>query len=118
MSMPKSYAISALAASGLLNEKVGGPSVHPPAPAFLFLPPASYGPKTWVEEKVRTVTVAPSIHSGSGQFPTRCCRHSMRRMAISPVFGESRSNTPLQALITLNEPIVAGVGAGAGDAQP
>ena len=37
----------ALAVSGLLNPQVGGPSVHPPAPEFLFLPPASYGPKNW-----------------------------------------------------------------------
>jgi hypothetical protein len=41
----------ALAASGLLNTKVGGPSVFPPAPAFLFEPPASYGPKNWHENK-------------------------------------------------------------------
>ena len=39
----------ALAASGLLEPKVGGPSVFPPAPAFLFQPPASYGPKVWHE---------------------------------------------------------------------
>ena len=38
----------ALAASGLLNPTVGGPSVFPPAPEFLFQPPASYGPKTWI----------------------------------------------------------------------
>src|SRR5262249_19617682 len=29
----------ALAASGLLNEKLGGPPVYPPAPEFLFVPP-------------------------------------------------------------------------------
>ena len=40
----------ALAASGLLNPKVGGPSVYPPAPEFLFQPPASYGPKTWNDD--------------------------------------------------------------------
>src|ERR1041385_3665030 len=40
----------ALAASGLLNRKVGGRSVMPPAPAFLFVPPASYGPFNWIEE--------------------------------------------------------------------
>src|SRR5438128_9190269 len=37
----------ALAASGLLNPAVGGPSVYPPAPDFLFQPPVSYGPKIW-----------------------------------------------------------------------
>ena len=39
----------ALSASGLLNPKLGGPSVFSPAPAFLFLPPASYGPFVWNE---------------------------------------------------------------------
>jgi hypothetical protein len=38
----------ALAASGLLYHKIGGPSVYPPAPEFLFKPPASYGDKTWI----------------------------------------------------------------------
>ena len=41
----------ALAASGLLNPQVGGPSVFPPSPDFLYQPPASYGPKVWPEEK-------------------------------------------------------------------
>src|SRR5690606_4328672 len=40
----------ALSAAGLLNDKVGGPSVYPPAPDFLFQPPASYGPKIWETE--------------------------------------------------------------------
>src|SRR5207248_2827703 len=40
----------ALSASGLLNAKIGGPSVYAPAPEFLFVPPASYGPKIWKEE--------------------------------------------------------------------
>src|SRR4029077_11287429 len=39
----------ALAASGLLEPTIGGPSASPPAPAFLFQPPASYGPKVWNE---------------------------------------------------------------------
>ena len=41
----------ALAASGLLNPKIGGRSVYPPSPGFLYLPPVSYGPKIWKEEK-------------------------------------------------------------------
>ena len=41
----------ALAASGLLNDRIGGPSMHPPLPEFLFMPPVSYGPKTWVVDK-------------------------------------------------------------------
>ena len=39
----------ALSASGLLDPAVGGPSVFPPAPDFLFLPPVSYSPKLWIE---------------------------------------------------------------------
>ena len=40
----------ALSASGLLNDEVGGRSVMPTAPAFLFQPPTSYAPFPWVEE--------------------------------------------------------------------
>src|SRR6185436_7156739 len=40
----------ALSASGLLNARIGGRSVMPPAPAYIFLPPASYAPFPWVEE--------------------------------------------------------------------
>jgi hypothetical protein len=95
----------ALAASGVLTEKVGGPSVYPPAPEFLFLPPASYGPKTWKVEtgpnryrralytfRFRSVPypALQNFDSPNGEFA--CARRP-------------RSNTPLQALTTLNEPI-------------
>src|SRR5205085_9818083 len=40
----------ALASSGLLNPKLGGPSIYAPAPGFLFLPPASYTAFPWKEE--------------------------------------------------------------------
>jgi hypothetical protein len=39
----------ALSASGLLDPELGGPGVFTPAPAFLFMPPASYGPFNWVQ---------------------------------------------------------------------
>src|SRR5438552_9286356 len=39
-----------LAVSGLLNPALGGHSLMPPAPAFLFQPPASYAPFPWVDE--------------------------------------------------------------------
>ena len=95
----------ALAASGLLTDKVGGPSVFAPAPEFLFLPPSSYGPKIWKEEK--------------GPERYRRALYTFRYRSVPyPVFqtfdapnGDSscvrraKSNTPLQALVTLNEPL-------------
>jgi hypothetical protein len=39
-----------LAVSGLLNPKIGGKSIMPPAPAFVFQPPASYAPVPWIDE--------------------------------------------------------------------
>ncbi len=94
-----------LAASGLLNEKVGGPSVFPPAPAFLFLPPSSYGPKIWDEAKndsrfrralytfrYRSVPYPALMNFDAPNGDVSCVRRS-------------RSNTPLQALTALNEPL-------------
>jgi len=95
----------ALAASGLLCEKVGGPSVCPPAPGQLFLPPASYGPKVWNEEKGED-RYRRAIYT----FRYRSVPYPALQAFDTPV-GEascvrrSRSNTPLQALTTLNEPL-------------
>ncbi|MFN0053451.1 MAG: PSD1 and planctomycete cytochrome C domain-containing protein [Planctomycetales bacterium] len=95
----------ALAASGLLDRTLGGPSVHPPAPAFLFLPPASYGPKTWTEE------------TGSNRYRRALYTFRYRSVPYPPLQNfdapngdfscvrRTRSNTPLQALTTLNEPV-------------
>ncbi len=95
----------ALSASGLLNSMVGGPSVFPPAPEFLFLPPASYGPKTWI------VDVGPDRYRRAlYTFRFRSVPYPMLQTFDAPI-GEvacarrSRSNTPLQALTTLNEPL-------------
>ena len=52
----------ALSASGLLNPAVGGPSVFPPAPDFLFLPPVSYSPKPWNESTGTESLPAGSLH--------------------------------------------------------
>ncbi len=95
----------ALSASGLLDPAVGGPSVFPPAPEFLFLPPVSYSPKVWIEsagaERYRRAIYTfryrsvpyPMLETFDAPNGDMCC---VRRV---------RSNTPLQALTTLNEPI-------------
>ncbi|HVR83383.1 MAG TPA: DUF1553 domain-containing protein, partial [Planctomycetota bacterium] len=95
----------ALAASGLLNLKVGGPSVCPPAPGQLFQPPVSYGPKVWKEE-MGDNRYRRALYT----FRYRSVPYPALQAFDTPV-GEascvrrSRSNTPLQALTTLNEPL-------------
>lgn len=95
----------ALTASGLLNAKVGGASVFPPAPEFLFQPPTSYGPKNWYEEK------GPNRYRrGLYTFRFRSVPYPMLQAFDAPngdmsCVRRSRSNTPLQALTTLNEPL-------------
>src|SRR5205814_5963747 len=95
----------ALAASGLLNPKVGGPSVFAPAPAFLFVPPASYGPFTWTE-----ATGADRYRRGLYTFRRRSTPYPALQNFDVPnadfsCVKRSRSNTPLQALTTLNETV-------------
>lgn len=94
----------ALTASGLLNRKVGGPPVYPPAPEFLFKPPASYGPKVWKES-----TGADRYRRSVYTFRFRSVPYPALQAFDAPngdfsCVRRSRSNTPLQALTTLNEP--------------
>lgn len=93
----------ALSVSGLLNDKVGGPSVYPQTPMFLFQPPASYGPKIW------------NTSTGNDAFRRSLYVHAYRSVPYPPLqmfdapkadascVRRSRSNTPLQALTVLNE---------------
>jgi hypothetical protein len=94
-----------LRASSLLNEKVGGPSVYPPAPDFLFQPPVSYGPKNWFEDKGDN-----RYRRALYTFRYRSVPYPMLQTFDAPngdssCVRRSRSNTPLQALTTLNEPL-------------
>jgi hypothetical protein len=94
-----------LAASGLLNPEVGGPSVYPPAPDFLFLPPVSYGPKNWHEEEGDD-----RYRRALYTFRYRSVPYPMLQTFDAPngdmsCVRRARSNTPLQALTTLNEPL-------------
>ena len=93
----------ALAVSGLLNREVGGPPVYPPAPDFLFLPPASYGPKTWSTE-----SGANRYRRALYTFRFRSVPYPMLQNFDTPrgdaaCVRRVRSNTPIQALTTLNE---------------
>jgi mono/diheme cytochrome c family protein len=93
----------ALSVSGLLNPMTGGPPVYPPAPDFLFQPPASYGPKTWTTE-----TGPDRYRRALYTFRFRSVPYPMLENFDTPrgdtaCVRRSRSNTPLQALTTLNE---------------
>lgn len=95
----------ALAASGLLDPTVGGRSVYPPAPAFLFEPPASYGPKTWNHDAGNE-----RFRRGLYTFRFRSVPYPAMEVFDAPngdfsCVRRARSNTPLQALTTLNEPL-------------
>jgi hypothetical protein len=95
----------ALASSGLLNAKLGGPSVMPPAPKFLFEPPASYAPFPWthdasVEKYRRGLYI---FRRRSTPFPALQTFDVPN--ADASCVRRQRSNSPLQALVSLNEPV-------------
>jgi hypothetical protein len=92
-----------LAVAGLLSQKQGGPSVMPPQPAGLWR--STYNGQNWVDAEgedryrrglytyLKRTTPYPSLttfDAGSGEV----CQ--IRRI---------RTNTPLQALVTLNDPV-------------
>ena len=94
-----------LAASGLLNDKVGGRSVMPEAPSYLFLPPVSYAPFEWTVEKDDN-----RYRRALYTFRRRSTPYPMLQTFDVPnadvaCVRRSRSNTPLQALMSLNETV-------------
>jgi hypothetical protein len=100
----------ALAVSGLLSLKIGGPSVMPPQPAGMWR--STYNGQKWVdaegEERFRRglytylkrTTPYPSFTTFDGGSGEVC---QIRRI---------RTNTPLQALVTLNDPVYFEAAAG------
>ena len=91
----------ALAVSGLLNPKVGGPSIYPPIPASVG--DQVYGGFTWPETKG-----ADRFRRGMYTFWKRSLPFPSLTAFDLPSGEFScprrvRSNTPLQALTTLNE---------------
>lgn len=92
-----------LAVSGLLNPDVGGRGVMPPAPEFLFQKPVSYAPFPWKVEETnlkyrRSVYV---FRRRSTPYPFLSTFDVPNGEATC--IKRARSNTPLQALMTLNE---------------
>lgn len=95
----------ALSASGLLNPKLGGPSIFSPAPEFLFQPPASYAPFPWKEE-----TGPDRYRRALYTFRRRSTPYPVLQVFDAPngdfsCVRRMRSNTPLQALASLNETV-------------
>jgi mono/diheme cytochrome c family protein len=91
-----------LAASGLLNPKIGGPSIFTPLP-YKVEPPLSYAPFPWNEE-----TGPDRYRRALYTFRRRSTPHPVLQNFDTPNGDFScvrrvRSNTPLQALTTLNE---------------
>jgi hypothetical protein len=94
----------ALASSGLLNPKLGGRAVMPPAPDFLFKPPASYGDFPWTSETgdERYRRAVYTFRRRSTPFPSLLVFDAP--VGDFSCVRRQRSNTPLQSLTTLNEP--------------
>jgi hypothetical protein len=93
----------ALTASGLLNERVGGASVFPPQPPGIS--ELSYGPLKWTDSVgpdryrrgmytyLKRTAMYPAVQTFDGPSAEVTCPR------------RSRSNTPLQALTTLNDTV-------------
>ncbi len=93
----------ALAIAGLLSTRVGGPPVMPPQPAGLWR--STYNTRKWVDAEgedryrrglytyLKRTTPYPSMTTFDGGSGEVC---QIRRI---------RTNTPLQALVTLNDPV-------------
>ncbi len=93
----------ALALSGLLSNRIGGPSVHPPQPPGLWQA-AFNGERTW-----STSTGPDRYRRGLYVFWRRTIPYPSMATFDAPSretcsVRRIRSNTPLQAFVTLNDP--------------
>ena len=93
-----------LSISGLLNRDVGGPSVFPPAPEFLFLPPVSYGTKEWKSATDNNQYRRSLYVQGYRSTPYPPLQIFDAPKGDAACVRRQKSNTPLQALVLLNEP--------------
>src|SRR5262249_8597223 len=93
----------ALALSGLLSHKIGGPSVYPPQPPGLWQA-AFNGQRTWA-----TSTGEDKYRRGLYTFWRRTVPYPSMATFDAPsretcAGRRIRTNTPLQAFVTLNDP--------------
>lgn len=92
----------ALAAAGLLSPKMGGPGVFPPQPANIWM--FAFNEDRWVpsvgEDRWRRGLY--TIWRRSAPYPGFLTFDATTREGLCA--RRSRSNTPLQALTTLNDP--------------
>ena len=94
----------ALALAGLLSRKMHGPSVYPPQPAGLWQA-AFNGQRTWP-----TSTGEDRYRRGLYTFWRRTVPYPSMATFDAPsrefcTIRRSRTNTPLQAFVTLNDPV-------------
>jgi mono/diheme cytochrome c family protein len=93
----------ALHAGGLLSRKIGGPSVFPPQPEGVWNVP--YSSDKWVtstgEDRYRRGLY--TFIRRSAPYPSMVAFDAPSREACTP--RRPRTNTPLQALVTLNDPV-------------
>jgi hypothetical protein len=94
----------ALALSGLLSHKIGGPSVYPPQPDGLWQA-AFNGERTWATSKGED-----RYRRGLYTFWRRTIPYPSMAAFDAPsretcAIKRVRSNTPVQAFVTLNDPV-------------
>ncbi len=92
---------SALAASGLLHPRIGGPSVHPPQPDGVYA--FTQNKKSWAEEQdaQRYRRAMYTMFYRSAPYPLLTTFDSPDYQAVCT--RRVRSNTPLQALTLAND---------------
>lgn len=93
----------ALALSGLLSSKIGGPSVYPPQPDGLWRA-AFNGQRSWETSKGedRYRRALYTFWRRTVPYPSMATFDAPSRE--NPTFRRSPTNTPLHAFVTLNDP--------------
>ena len=94
----------ALAASGLIYHKLGGPTIHPPVSSAIRDLAYKYKTRWIVSEPPRRYARGVYVHfKRTNPFPSLIMFDSPESNVCTAV--RNRSNTPLQALATLNDPV-------------